>query len=79
MVLVQGATGRDEREWVDPARLDLDRRMSRTPSFGRGAHICLGAHLARPEGRIMPEELPARFTEDEVVEGGVWCARIRPT
>jgi cytochrome P450 len=71
MVLVQGAAGRDEREYPDPDRLDLGRRMNRSLTFGRGAHICLGAHLARLEGRVMLEELHARFPEYEVVHEGV--------
>jgi cytochrome P450 len=71
MVLVQGAAGRDEREYPDPDRLDLGRRMNRSLTFGRGAHICLGAHLARLEGRVMLEELHARFPEYEVVQEGV--------
>jgi cytochrome P450 len=71
MVLVQGAAGRDGREYHDPDRLDLARRMDRRLIFGRGAHVCLGAHLARLEGRIMLEELHARFPEYEVVHEGV--------
>jgi len=71
MVLVQGAAGRDDREYPDPDRLDLGRRMERKLIFGRGAHICLGVHLARLEGRVMLEELHARFPEYEVVHAGV--------
>jgi cytochrome P450 len=76
VVLVLGAAGRDEREYPDPDRLDLGRRIERKLYFGRGTHVCLGAHLARLEGRIMLEELHARFPEYEVVHEGVVRAHI---
>jgi cytochrome P450 len=71
LMLVTAATGRDQRRFEDPDRLDVERRIDRHLSFGFGAHVCLGASLARLEGRIMLEETLARFPEWDVVEDGV--------
>jgi cytochrome P450 len=66
LLLVTAATGRDQRKFPDPDRLDVERRIDRHLSFGFGAHVCLGASLARLEGRIMVEEVLARFPEWDV-------------
>jgi cytochrome P450 len=52
VVLVHGSANRDERRFPDPDVLDFEREMKRTLAFGEGIHFCLGAPLARPEGRI---------------------------
>ncbi|HEV7732649.1 MAG TPA: cytochrome P450 [Candidatus Binatia bacterium] len=61
MLLLTGSAGRDERQYDDPDRFDVERRFDRHISFGYGAHFCLGAALARLEGRIALEETLARF------------------
>ncbi len=47
-----GAANRDPEQFSEPDRLDLVRAPNQHFSFGRGVHFCLGAPLARLEGRI---------------------------
>jgi cytochrome P450 len=55
--LIWASANRDERRWPDPDRLDVTRDPQRHVAFGEGIHHCLGAPLARLEGRIALEEL----------------------
>jgi cytochrome P450 len=61
--LIWAAAGRDDRRWTDPDRLDITREPLRHLTFGEGIHHCIGAPLARLEGRIAFEELFARIPE----------------
>ena len=56
----------DERAYDDPDRFDVRRAITKHVSLGYGAHFCLGASLARMEGRIALEGTLARFPEWEV-------------
>lgn len=67
ILLLTGSAGRDEREYPDPDRFDVERRIERHVSLGFGVHFCLGASLARMEGRVALEETLRRFPEWEVV------------
>jgi cytochrome P450 len=66
LIFIQAATGRDPRQFPDPDRLDVERKIERHLSFGFGPHVCLGAPLARLEARIALEETLARFSEWDV-------------
>ena len=55
------SANRDETVFSDPDRFDIHRNPNPHLSFGMGAHFCLGAHLARLEGRVFFAELLARF------------------
>jgi hypothetical protein len=61
VLLLFAAANRDEREFPDPDRFDIGRQPRRILSFGHAAHVCLGAHVARLEGRVVLEEVLARF------------------
>ncbi len=63
VIALPGAAGRDERRYDDPDRLDVHRNPGRILTFGIGAHLCLGANLARLEGRVALEEVLKRFPE----------------
>jgi cytochrome P450 len=67
VLLLTGSAGRDEREYPDPDRFDVERRFERHVSLGYGRHFCLGASLARLEGRVAIEETLLRFPEWEVL------------
>ena len=66
-----GSANRDEREFDDPDTFDISRRAKRILSFGHGQHQCLGAHVARLEGRILIEEVLRRIPDYEVDAGGI--------
>ena len=62
VLLLTGAATRDPREFEDPDAFDIGRPRSVSIGFGHGVHGCLGAALARLEGRIALEELGARWS-----------------
>jgi cytochrome P450 len=66
IVLLTGSAGRDERKYPDPDVLDIRRKVDLHLTFGYGIHFCLGAALARMEGRIGLEETLTRWPEWEV-------------
>ncbi|MGC5052494.1 cytochrome P450 [Micromonospora sp. DT48] len=49
LVLMLGSANHDEAVFADPGRLDIARRPNPHVAFGGGAHLCLGAYLAREE------------------------------
>jgi cytochrome P450 len=65
-LLIAASANRDERRHTDPDRFDIHRRMGQHMTFGYGLHFCLGAALARLEGRIALDEVLARFPDWEI-------------
>ena len=61
ILLLTAAGNRDERKFENPDVLDVRRTSDRHLTFGYGIHHCLGAALARLEGRIALEEVLKRF------------------
>ncbi|HZF92946.1 cytochrome P450 [Streptomyces sp.] len=53
VVVCHAAANRDERVFTDPDRLDLGRAPNPHVSFGDGPHVCLGAHFARLQLRVL--------------------------
>jgi cytochrome P450 len=70
VLLLTGSAGRDERVYDEPDIFDI-RRTGVQLSFGYGIHFCLGAALARLEGRIALEETLARFPTWQIDEAGL--------
>ncbi|MFD7626499.1 cytochrome P450 [Streptomyces sp. NPDC059851] len=56
VVVFHASANHDERVFIDPGRLDLGRTPNRHVSFGDGPHVCLGAHFARLQLRVLHEE-----------------------
>ena len=57
VVVFHASANHDERVFADPHRLDLSRAPNPHVSFGDGPHICLGAHFARLQLRVLYEEV----------------------
>jgi cytochrome P450 len=75
LLLLTAAGNRDERRFPDPDRFDVRRQIDHHLSFGYGVHFCLGAALARLEGRVALEEVLARFPRWELDEAS--AERVR--
>ena len=64
--LVVGSANRDPAHFSDPDHFDITRHEGRHVGLGLGIHFCLGAPLARLEGRIAINTLLPRFPQLEL-------------
>jgi len=64
------AANRDGRVFADPDRLDVGRADNPHITFGHGIHFCLGAPLARLEGRLAIAALAQRMPRIRLSEQG---------
>jgi len=66
ILLLNGSGNRDHRKFPDGDRFDVSRTIDHHLAFGYGLHFCLGAALARLEGRVALDEVLQRFPSWEV-------------
>ena len=76
VLLLMASANRDPRRYPDPDVFDIHREDTQHLTFGFGLHFCLGASLARLEGRVALDELLNRFPEWDVDPTGM---RLAPT
>jgi hypothetical protein len=78
LLLLIGAANHDPTVFAEPDRFDIARTNAREHlSFGHGAHICLGAPLARLEARVVLEELGRAFPDLTIDPD--WQMKVLPT
>jgi cytochrome P450 len=75
LLLMLASANRDERHFDAPDKFDIHRKSSGHLTFGRGAHFCLGAPLARLEGRVALEEVLKRWPEWDIDMSGAQRSR----
>jgi cholest-4-en-3-one 26-monooxygenase len=68
LLLLYGAANRDPSAFENPDVFDVAREHNQHVAFGFGTHLCLGAHLARLEIRVMFEEMLRRMPDWELVD-----------
>ena len=68
---ILASANRDEAQFPDPDRFDLDRDTRGHVALGLGVHFCLGASLARLEARVGFEEFFRRVSSYRKLESGV--------
>ncbi len=66
--LLYASANRDDAVFENPDQLILDRHPNRHLAFGRGAHLCLGNHLARLSIARVFAKLFSRFRHFELLE-----------
>ncbi|KAA1250932.1 cytochrome P450 [Mycobacterium simiae] len=77
LLLLWGAANRDPAQFETPGAFRLDRaRGNGHISFGKGAHFCVGAALARLEARIVLRLLVDRTSIIEATDVGRWLPSI---
>lgn len=78
LLLLWGAANRDPSHFADPDDFRLDRGVTGRGhiAFGKGAHFCVGAALARLEARIVIESLLRRTARFESVGTGPWLRSL---
>lgn len=71
VMVLYGSANRDERQFVDPDRYDIDRKPVQHLGFGHGKHYCIGAGFARILSQIMCEELVRSIPDYELAIDGL--------
>jgi cytochrome P450 len=77
LLLLWGAANRDPSHFDEPKQFRLDRSRGKGHiTFGKGAHFCIGAALARLEAQIVIGQLVERTSHIEAAETGRWLPSL---
>lgn len=77
LLLLWGAINRDPAHFDTPNEFRLDRAQAKGHlTFGKGAHFCVGAALARMEARVVLGMLLRRTADIDAVDTGQWIPSI---
>ena len=71
VLMIIGSANRDEDVFPNADRYNVERDTSASIGFGAGPHFCMGAALARIEGRVALEELTKRVQTYDIDEAGI--------
>ena len=63
LFLLYSSANRDEERFSGAEQFQMQRKPNHHPGFGYGLHFCVGAPLARLEGRLMFEALTQYFPD----------------
>jgi len=72
---MMGAANRDPKVFPDANRFDITRDPNPHIAFGHGIHFCLGAVLARVEGRVALSDLIRRMDNIQLATNEPWEPR----
>jgi cytochrome P450 len=72
IITLLGAANRDPEKFDDPEVFRITERSTPVLSFATGIHYCLGASLARMEGRVFFTHLLQRFASIELTAEPTW-------
>lgn len=75
VLVVIGSANRDPRQFPEPEHFDITRSPNPHLAFGHGIHFCLGAPLARLEGRIALSDILERLPNLRRADDGPWEPR----
>lgn len=77
LLLMWGAANRDPSHFDDPGQFRLDRPAGKGHlTFGKGAHFCVGAALARLEAAVVLRQLLERTTLVQATQTGRWLPSL---